>query len=190
MNAPKFAIVVGHTAEAPGAHAIAPLNMYEYEYNKGLADLLSAALMDLSILSKTFLRDNVGILGAYREVNEYEPIGVVELHFNAANGQAWGTETLFVPKDQQSGHLAHIMQSYICGAFNRRGLQDRGWQVVTSDDRGHINLIQAKCPSILTEPFFGDNAIDATLGYTQKNELALSMAQAISIFIKQVQTKN
>src|SRR6185312_3846201 len=109
----KFAIVVGHEADAPGARGIAPLNCYEYEYNKGLAGLLSASLLDLSVMSEFFFRDHVGIVGAYKEVNEYNPDGVVELHFNASCGQASGTETLFVPKSPRSCRLAVLTQTFM-----------------------------------------------------------------------------
>lgn len=185
----KFAIVVGHEALKPGARAVAPLNCYEYEYNKALAGLIACHLMDSGIQSEIFFRDGVGIVGAYDEVNKYDPLGVVELHFNAANGQAYGTETLCTAAVPESYSFARLMQVSMCSALGRIGHADRGVSVIQDGDRGYTNLTEAKCPSILVEPFFGDCSPDSLLGATKKEALAVSISQAIVSFCKQAESK-
>jgi N-acetylmuramoyl-L-alanine amidase len=181
----KFALVVGHEADRPGAHAVAPLDCYEYEYNKAFAALIACALMDDGIQSEIFFRDKVGIVGAYDEVNRFDPLGVIELHFNAAGmGDIRGTETLFSSKIAGSDRLAAAVHASICVGLNRRGSLDRGVKLVQPTDRGFVNLTSAKCPSALIEPFFGDSKEDATFGLEQKKELAAAVARGIAIFMR------
>ncbi len=180
----RFALVVGHELKSPGAWGTAPLNCYEYEYNKTLAAIVSCCLMDHEITSEVFFRDNVGIAGAYAEVNLYDPVGVVELHFNSTVlHTACGTETLYVPRVSGSDRLANLVHSSICVSLDRKGALNRGVKVVGSLERGHINLTSAKCPSILIEPFFGDNKKEAQLAIDKKPHLAFGIAQGIIAFI-------
>lgn len=182
----KFAIVVGHEAKAPGAHAVAPLDCYEYEYNKGLAALVACALMDRGIQSEIFFRDNVGIHGAYAEVNAYAPDGAIELHFNASGlGTARGTETLYVPRILGSARLADVVHAAICLGLGRVGPLNRGVKSIDVTDRGYGNLTAATCPQILIEPFFGDDSQDAILGLTQKQALANAIAIGIAAFLRE-----
>lgn len=181
----KIALVVGHEELHPGAHAVAPLACFEYAYNKGLAGLISCALMDDKITSEIFFRDQIGILGAYAEVNAYHPDACVELHFNASPiGNVRGTETLYVPRRTNSRRLAESVQASMCLALDRYGSTNRHAREIGVHDRGYTSLTLAECPSILTEPFFGDNPDDAKLGFERKKQIAGAIAQGVANFLR------
>lgn len=180
----KFALVVGHEEKSPGAHATDPLNCYEYEYNKELAAMVSCDLKDLSIISEIFFRDQIGIHGVYTEVNRYLPQGVIELHFNSSGlSSVRGTETLYVPRVEGSHSLAINVHECILHALSRPKDLDRGLVIPNVIDRGYSNLTLAQCPSILVEPFFGDNPQDARLGKFEKSALSQAIAEGIQRFL-------
>ena len=183
MTSKKVSIIVGHEEKAQGAMGVAPINMHEYEWNKGLAALLACDLMDLNIESEIFFRDGVGILGAYTQSNKWGPLCSIELHFNAFNGQAIGSETLYNDGEEWSEKFAKIIQERMVFVFNRTGAHDRGANGITQFDRGYGNLSYAKCPAILIEPFFGDNVADAELAASKKIELSKQLAIGIASFI-------
>lgn len=184
----SLAIIVGHTSRRSGAHAVAPLSSNEYQYNNQVARLIKSYAGEKGLEAEIFLRDQVGIPGAYEKASEWEPDAICELHFNAANGRARGTEILYSDvRDQMGIHekeFAEIMQKDLCALFNRQGSQDRGIKNRTgrSGERGFTNLSQNfSVPSILLEPFFGDNPDDAKLGLQLQGEYAKAVVEA---FIK------
>ncbi len=180
----KFALVVGHEAAEPGARAVAPLDCYEYTYNKSLAGMIACHLMDEGIQSEIFFRDKIGVHGAYGEVNAYMPMASIELHFNASDGTARGTETLFAKKVIGSERLAKVIHSYLITGLGRFGSENRGVKQVESSDRGYVNLTLSLYPSILIEPFFGDNVQDSMLGLSQKEQLSLTISRGIAAYMR------
>jgi N-acetylmuramoyl-L-alanine amidase len=181
LSQTRLALVVGHDELNPGARGAPPITGHEYDYNKDLAMMVSSHLIDFGIISQIFLRDHVGIIGAYKGVAEFEANACVELHFNAFDGKHAGTETLYVTK--QSLVLAEDLQAFISQVFERDAHDNRGvQQLAEGDERGYVNLTQVACPSVLIEPFFGDNPMEAAMAVVKKPELALAIAQAIQYF--------
>lgn len=169
----KLAIVVGHTRVAPGAYGIAPISASEYVWNTDLAAKITAAGTAAGITVKTFLRDTGGISGAYAGVRQWAAGAAVELHFNAFNGSARGTETLYGPACPASLGWATAVQNAMVALYGRTGNNNRGLKKAPPYDRGResVNALST-IPSCLIEPFFGDNSTDATLGQNRKQALA------------------
>lgn len=160
----KVALVVGHTSRAGGAHS-SHFKMNEYKfYRNFMGPKIMNALLDLRIESKMFFRDNGGYRQAYKDVIDWDADIVIELHFNAFNGKASGTEILLANNHDDPGlfekEFAQDMVDKISGVLgiSNRGLKfrpkekgERGWHLVNQT---------RSIPSILIEPFFGDNEND------------------------------
>lgn len=179
-----LAIVVGHTRSSPGAEGKAPplpsspnAARYEYTWNSELAEMIKQKAEASGIRCNVFFRDNGGITGAYARVRQWRPEATVELHFNAFNKQARGTETLFAhPKSRA---WAQTLQKEFVTLYNRTGRLDRGLKDQSAGGRGHLSLIQIQ-PSALIEPFFGDEPSDAQLGEQSKRQLADAIIAAFT----------
>lgn len=184
----KIAIVVGHTRTEPGLKAVAPIAQYEYFFNSDLAEKISMELDTLQFPDfehEIFFRDKVGLTGTYKAVNEYGADACIELHFNGFDTKAHGTETLYGLKNSRSELLAAYIQSSMCQVLGRVPFNSRGSILIQNEkERGYWNVHLANCPSILIEPFFGDNFDDATLGLLYKEKLAVSIAGALVNFLK------
>jgi N-acetylmuramoyl-L-alanine amidase len=162
-NNGRLAIVVGHTAAAPGAYGQPPIGENEYSFNKKIATQMADLAKQASIQVGIFFRDGVGLSGAYKQVNDFAPDAVIELHFNAAaSAAATGTETLYGSVNPASKVFAEIVQSSMRSSL---GLKDRGllFRKVGSGERGEQNVNSARAPSVLVEPFFGSNGSDCTV---------------------------
>lgn len=196
-----LAIVVGHDSKAQGAVGVGDLKgVTEYEYNKDLAARIKEQLgrIDANDQCEIFLRDGVGITGAYKNALEWilkqgKPACLIELHYNAfkPGHTVQGTETLYNDEKDQAGLderiFATMVQKEMCAALSRSGKQDRGTKTVsaTEQERGWQNLTRTIVyPSVLVEPFFGDQADDAKLAVERKAALAMALAKAFVTFMR------
>lgn len=180
-----LALVIGHTRKRSGATGTYPISASEYEFNQGVADLVARFGESRGHRVATFYRDIIGIEGAYQQAAEWEPDAVIELHFNAFNGQVKGTETLYSDTDDakrvMEKEFAEIVQRELCRVFNRKGKEDRGIKnrPLSRGERGYWNVNQLfGMPSILIEPFFGDNKQDARMAVENKQEMAEALVLA------------
>lgn len=170
----KLGIVVGHTDAQGGAVG---LNLpREYDYHKAMAaDMVAFSQAEFGQLSgnetlevRVFLRDGIGVSGAYAQVNEWvgghaARAATVELHYNAATASAAGTETLS-SGSASSMALSEQVQEGLCTLLGRSG-KSRGIKIRnrTNKERGWLSLVSGLPPAIITEPAFGSNAADAAL---------------------------
>ena len=185
-----LAVVVGHTRSSPGAEGKAPplpqspnSARFEYTWNSELAEMIKQKAQASGVRCSVFFRDSGGITGAYAGVRQWRPEATVELHFNAFNGRARGTETLFaLPRSRA---WAQALQDEFVALYDRRSSLDRGLKDRSGGGRGHLSLTQIE-PSALIEPFFGDEPSDAELGEQQKEHLANAVVAA---FEKRRQTR-
>jgi N-acetylmuramoyl-L-alanine amidase len=107
----------------------------------------------------------------------------MELHFNAANEKARGTETLYGDQNPLSAEFARVVQDGICKLFTRDPKTNRGIKKLVEGDRGVTNVNILKCPSILIEPFFGDETEDAKLGFQYQEALANVLVESMVNFL-------
>jgi N-acetylmuramoyl-L-alanine amidase len=115
---------------------------------------------EFGIQVKVFFRKRAGdysieIDTAYAPVNAWGPDAILELHFNASDGAATGTETLVGTTTVAGGKLATAVQAAMVRTLK---LADRGVKQIPRGGRGSRSLYAGKAPSVLVEPFFGSNA--------------------------------
>lgn len=186
----RLAVVIGHTAGAPGAAAAKPIGESEYVYNTHLAELIKTNGRQLGVDVKIFTRDLVGIKGCYDLVESWNPDACIELHFNAFNGKVHGTETLYSDDLDQKGvreiEFARLVNEGILKALgpgrSDRGLKERP---TTDRERGWFNVNQVTSfASILIEPFFGDNPSEARVASENKELMAREIVKAFISWVK------
>jgi N-acetylmuramoyl-L-alanine amidase len=178
-----LAIVVGHERRAPGATGRFEPDVAEYDWNTDLAAQIEAICKANGIRAGTFFRDNHGITGAYNQVRRFAPEAAVELHFNAADAKARGTETIY--ELRISEQWARVLQSEMLTVFagpSRAAVLNKGDRRIKKasvENRGVQSLTQLKdVPSALIEPFFGDVFDECRLAAPGKPALARAIVNA------------
>ena len=175
----KLALVVGHTQASQGAHAGTPINQSEYPWNRDLAERAVAIANGRSVSARVFLRDRIGIAGAYAQVERWGADAAIELHFNSASPSARGTETLHGHSFAGSADWARIVQDRMVQLYDRRGIENRGLRPAPPWPRGRASVnALSSIATCLIEPFFGSNREDASLGQRKKDELAELLVDA------------
>lgn len=185
----QVAIIVGHTLAKPGAKS--PAFGHEYGYNRIFADKIYWELRNRKIPSVIFYKDGLEQSAVARQVNEYARgyTVAVELHFNAFNGEASGTETLYDADPPEGKILAAIVQRKMCEALGRTGEADRGARLIGKGDRGHYNLASLSVPACLVEPFFGDNPEECALAFDRTDALVRAICDGIQFFESDAKAK-
>jgi len=180
----RLAIVVGHMKSARGANGVAPISESEYIWNKELAETIANEAHRAGHVCELFFRDGVGVPGAYDAAEAFDPDSVMELHFNAADGRARGTETLRGSQPEAAEWAQHVHDSMV-SLYSRQGRLDRGIKKLKAGDRGHQSVSQLdSVPTVIIEPFFGDSPEDAKSGQEKKRELAAALASAFDSFMQ------
>lgn len=194
--ASRIALIVGHTQKRQGAPGAYPIASSEYRYNTGLAELAAQFARSRAHEVEIFFRDGGGIAAAYDAVAEWEADCAIELHFNAFNGQVAGTETLYCDdQDHKRVHefeFATLVQQHMCRVFERSGRGDRGLKKrpLSAGERGYFSVNQLfHIPSVLVEPFFGDNREEAKLAVERKQELAEGLVLAVEEWKQQMYSR-
>lgn len=199
----KLAVIVCHEEKAKGASSVQPLGQYEYDYVYELATYIEAFAKssdDITFEVGVFLRNGVGISGAYRnalswiEKSPLDVCALIEPHFNAApnhlKGQAHGTETLLCSTRDLPWVNEGLLAAFVHHAvLDTLGTRDRGLKQRPEGqgEAGWFNLNQTiHYPSILPELFFGDHPGDAKSAYENKLALAENMTLAVQKFFDTV----
>lgn len=176
-------VVVGHEKKAPGADFA--LGGSEYQYNSDIAQKMKeyAARKYPTLRVEVIYRDGIGISGAYHKAAALKPDACLELHFNAFNGHAQGSETLCSVEllDRQ---YAAVVHGKICEAFSRAG-QSRGVKPISRSARGGQSVYSlpgsANC---LVEPFFGDNPAEAKMADERRIVYAMALLEGTVEWLK------
>ena len=181
----KLALIVGHTAHDQGADLFGA-GYGEYQYNKKVAEAAkqyAEKTYGKKVQVEIIFRDGIGILGAYAKAKELLCDVCIELHFNAADSKAQGTETLCTP-DVNDIDFAHIVHMAVCRVLGRQGTS-RGVKVLSKSARGATNVYSfAGGANCLVEPFFGDNKDDATNGLIKYEEYAKGLVEATVLWAR------
>lgn len=174
----RLALVIGHTRKSKGSHS--KVLGYEYDFNsKSLGPQMIKVAEAAGIACEMFFRDSGGYRQAYREVIDWGADIVIELHFNAFNETAAGSEVLLSTGRDIPGlgekQLAEEI-AYLCSKTlqtKNRGIKEKPYG---SGERGwHLVNQTNQIPSLLVEPFFGDNRIEATTVANRVPELAAAI---------------
>jgi len=156
-----IAFIIGHTEKAGGAYS-EYFKQNEYNFWLSRIDKFLNACTAYKMDSFVFDRNEGGITGAYRDADKYLQFYknqcIIELHFNAFNKRATGVETLYVKDSAFEGILAKTVNDAMASSLK---LTNRGAKDIKSGAAGYQNVTRISTyPSILIEPFFGDNESD------------------------------
>lgn len=179
----KILLIAGHGAGDPGAGGN---GVWEADKTREALPLLRAALQARGItvtsypVSRNCYADIKSGGGPKYAFQNYD--AVIEIHFNAYNGEAHGTETLY----RTSKGLATAIDK----AIAEEGFTDRGPKLRT--DLQNMNYAASlNVPYVLIETCFIDNKKDMALYEEKRQELWKAVGNAVADFygIKKVTSK-
>ena len=184
-----IAIVVGHSEASPGARLLDSA-VYEWHWNRVLAEKLAGDLALAGVQSKIFRRPEVG---TYQEqmravcsaINEFRGTKlVVALHFNAMPADYRGTKAgcvaLYYPGSAAGARAAAALSAAASVATGNRdrGIRARG----VSWSGAPLYVLQlTRAPAVILEPFFGGHPGDAAAATQARDGGQLSEALARAI---------
>lgn len=170
--------IVGHTKESPGAYSDY-FKLPEYLFWIQRLSRFEGACKSLGVEFNFFLRDQ-GLSVAYEKatdwLEQFEKKCVVELHFNAFNKTATGGEVLVVSNTDYERAIATSVSRAMSMATT---LKERPLKELKPGDRGYSLVTQVIYPSILIEPFFGDNLSDCEAFEKSEDVFYSNMIHAI-----------
>lgn len=172
----RCAVVVGHSRTSGGAVNVAS-GTSEYEFNSQLAARICERVF-VSTRGVETVRVERGTYALLpRKVNALNPDFAIELHANAFNGIATGTEVLYWHSSVLGLEIANIFQKYITECLK---LRDRGAKPCKITDRGGYFLWGVKAPALIIEPFFIDNDADLLAATQRFDALAVAYYNAVN----------
>jgi N-acetylmuramoyl-L-alanine amidase len=153
----KIGLVIGHTGLSGGAYSNT-LKSNEFNYNLKVANIIKKVLPEIEVF--THQSYNLGYKAMCKATSKkLDKFDVVfELHFNASNGKANGTEALYYFENRKGRELATRFVSLYCSTFRSKS---RGAKALVNDkQRGFWAVFYPKPTTLILEPFFGDNPKD------------------------------
>ena len=154
----KAAIVIGHHSKSKGALSKS-FGLREWDFYNQVEKCLNN--------TKTFWHnENISgytsrIKDTANRINKEDFDLVIEMHFNSSvHDSANGCETLYYYRSNKSKDYALEFSNII---NKRTGIKVRngGLKALTNkNDRGFASVYYTKAPTILIEPFFGNNTED------------------------------
>ena len=147
----RVVLVPGHSFVDPGA-VNGRLNLKEYDcvLEMTLELFKGDDWKDIDIVLKG--RNTYGTLP--EEINSLNADYVIELHLNAADGKAQGTEVLYCESSKTGKEMAGIIQSKLVKHLK---YTDRGIKAIGSEERGANILWKTKAPCVIVESCFIDS---------------------------------
>lgn len=180
-------ICIGHSTKDEGAWS-SDGKLGEYTFNKELADFIKAELVSASISAVIVNRltdgGGTGMSADIKAVNSIKSDCIIELHANAYNSKATGTETLYWHSSTKGKYLAQCIQDEMVKTL---GLADRGIKPINGSDRGGSVLKGSYYPMVITEPFFIDNPTDLEKATDKRKDLAIAIAKGIIKYLYTVE---
>lgn len=161
---PKVALIPGHNAKGnQGAWMPAPINMSEFTYYNKIIDIIASHHNNQFEVRK-FQRVYTGsyaseIDNCYRAVNAWNPDFAMELHFNGGGGNyammicAPGSPLGIAASQEVLRVMSDEIGIPIWAYGSPRGIDQRD-----RTKNGGRSVMAAKCPAVLTEPWFGDHS--------------------------------
>ncbi len=165
------ALVIGHSKRSPGA-VNSKAGVTEFDFNDDLACYIKRKVKQTDI-QQVYRRTYKQLPD---DLNELKPDFIVDLHCNAFNTKASGSEVLYYYKSEKGKQMAEILLKHLVDALK---LPNRGIKPRSSEDRGGYLLRYTNAPCVIAEPFFIDN--DDDLATAQSNIEALAEAYAMAI---------
>jgi len=163
----RTAFVIGHHEKSKGALS-KHFNLREWDfYNEVVSHMgdVSVFYHDENISGYTTRVKNTA-----SKINKFPFDLVIELHFNSAvDERANGCETLYYFASKKGKQYAELFSSVVT---SETGIKTRngGLKPLTNkNDRGFASVYYTTAPTILIEPFFGNNTEDCKKIQSTKN---------------------
>lgn len=173
----KLALVIGHGPKIDKG-AENGNGTTELEWNQELANRIKSHLNGSQLECKVIHRVTEKV-SPTNEVNAAKADFAVELHCNAYNEVASGTEVIYYPGSKEGQRLANTILSRIVPVLN---LPNRGVKTPQAGGRGMSFLAKTNCPAVIAESMFIDNIKDLARANDVKDELAAAYAAAFLAF--------
>jgi N-acetylmuramoyl-L-alanine amidase len=172
----KIALVIGHHEKSRGAYS-KYFNQREWDFYKLVVNYVRSRHEVRIFEHDSNISGYVTrVKKTASHVNAWKADRVISLHFNAFNGRANGCETLYYYASRTGKQMAEDFSKLVS---DLTGIKNRGIKALTNrHDRGFAAVKYTIAPTILIEPFFGDNCGDC-----EKIEGTQRMAKIISIYV-------
>jgi N-acetylmuramoyl-L-alanine amidase len=162
---PLVALCLGHGRDGDEGN-VGYGGVSEEDYNLEILRAVAVRLEKLGIRTRSVTHyEGSGYSSAMRWLAEKGRregwTAAVEFHFNAANRKARGHEVLHWEHSTRGIALATMILGSLSHAFPKQ--PNRGLKPRNHGDRGALFLSRLHCPSVIVEPFFGDQAADWAL---------------------------
>ncbi len=155
IKLPKIAFVIGHHVSEQGAYSPI-LRMQEWMFFKELAENHLGALGTILTHDHLIFSYTQRQRAMAKRTVDFDL--VIELHFDAFNGSAFGCHAKYWHSNEQTKHLAGVLCDCMEDSMN---IKNRGLVPVYNRHRdGNGFIIEQKVPAILFECFFGDAESD------------------------------
>lgn len=156
--------------------AIGADGTHEHKFNRDeLAPIVKRELEKMGYCVDVIIQDK-RFSELPSRINTLNPDLIVSLHFNAFNGNATGTETLYWNSSKKGKVLASNIQTRMVDVL---GLANRGIKPKFSGDRGAALLRDTKAPCVIVESIFGDNPHDLETARARMDELGKAIAEGV-----------
>ncbi len=144
----RIAFVVGHNSKSQGAMSYQGESEYLFNLKVG------------SKLKNVFVKDDDYL----DELKGFDLI--IELHFNAFKGDAFGAESLVRSHDENAASISEFLLEHFCNHFK---IRNRGVKYISKRMRGYKNLLQyGDTPSLIFEPCFADRRTPESVQIIEK----------------------
>lgn len=184
-------LIAGHHNNDSGATAQHSVGLIkESELTKELRDLIYSYLTHIEKIDELFIKrdnDNTTLNKLINDLNKVVTVNdlVVDIHFNAFNGKATGTE-IIIPtiSSKIEKELSALIAEHTSEILN---INNRGVKTEKDTARGRIGILKGKGNRILLEICFMDNPKDFTQYQINKYILAAKIAELINeYYVKKI----
>ena len=174
----KLALVIGHGPKIDEGAESADGKTTELAWNRDFASRIARCMIRGPVECMVIHR-RIERVQPVREVNASKADFCVELHCNAYDGRASGTEMIYHAGSARGIALA----TRLCKATVQvLQLPDRGVKTPQAGGRGGALLRGTLCPTVIAEPFFIDNDDDLDVANECKDALAMRFADVFHDF--------
>lgn len=146
----KIAVIIGHDKIEKGAYSNL-LKQSEFGYH---SEVVKHLPFDVYYRNESLNGYTAKVKDLANRINPKGYNLVIELHFNSFNGVAEGCEALYYIGSTLGQRQAEI---YVNRLVQEYGTKPRGAKQINEHERGGLLLKLLKAPSLIVEPFFGDN---------------------------------
>lgn len=188
MITPRIALCIGHSRrinDRLDGGAVSIAGVMEWTYNRALADMIGAHLTRNRLqwfIVDAYQGRGYGAAMAWlaNHLAERTADVAIELHFNAATPSARGHEWLHWHSSKAGRSLAESLDYEMRMQFPPGIMPARGPKPRSGAHRGSEFLRRTHCPAVIAEPFFASNEEDWKLATTQKDKIAIAIANGIA----------